>query len=124
MRHVGQSLDRLQTEGFIFPVIQARLNYHRPARYDEVLDVAVSLVQLTPLRLGVYHEVRRADGTLVLEAVTRHVCTSPEEKPRRMSKSLVAALRPWLGVRPRTETGDAGEVDEDSGGVMASDLES
>jgi acyl-CoA thioester hydrolase len=106
MRRVGQTLDRLQADGFIFPVIEVRLNYHRPARYDEVLEIALSLVELTPLRLGVFHEVRRADGTLVLEAVTRHVCTSPEEKPRRMPKPLVAALRPWVKAETPPEAGD------------------
>ncbi|MCK6500213.1 MAG: acyl-CoA thioesterase [Nitrospira sp.] len=96
MRHAGHELNRLQAEGFIFPVIEARLTYQRPARYDEVLDIALALVELTPLRLGVWHDVRRSDGTRVLEAVTRHVCTSPEERPRRMPKALVEALRPWV----------------------------
>ncbi|MBL9137111.1 MAG: acyl-CoA thioesterase [Verrucomicrobiales bacterium] len=103
MRHVGHDLNQLQSEGFIFPVIEARLTYHRPARYDEVLDIGLALIELTPLRLGVLHEVRRADGTLVLEAVTRHVCTSPEEKPRRMPKPLVSALRPWVLVTASPE---------------------
>lgn len=98
MRQAGHPVLSLQNAGFIFPVIEARLWYHRPARYDDLLTVEVHLFELDALRLGIAHRVVRQDGVLVLEAETRHVCTSPEEKPRRMPKGLLGALRAW--VRP------------------------
>jgi len=96
LRHLGHPVRQLQNDGFIFPVIEARLRYHRPARYDDLLGVDVRLFELTALRLGVLHAVRRDDGTLILEAETRHVCTTPGEKPRRMPPALLHALQPWL----------------------------
>lgn len=96
MRQAGHSVLSLQNAGYIFPVIEARLRYHRPARYDDLLTVEVQLFELDALRLGVVHRVVRQDGVLVLEAETRHVCTSLDEKPRRMPKDLLGALRAWV----------------------------
>jgi YbgC/YbaW family acyl-CoA thioester hydrolase len=100
MRHAGHPLLRLQDAGYIFPVIEARLRYHRPARYDDVLVIELRLTELSRLRLGVHHLVVREDGVRVVEAETLHVCTGLEEKPRRMPVELVEALRPWVGAVP------------------------
>ena len=99
MRAAGQCLLTLQDSGAIFPVIEARLKYHRPARYDDVLTIELRLIQLAGVRLGVQHRVLLADGRLVLEAETRHVCTNLEDKPRRLPATLVEGLRPWLDLR-------------------------
>lgn len=100
LRHLGQPVLGLQEAGFIFPMIEARLRYQRPARYDDRLTVEVRLIELVGVRLGVHHRVRLESGVIVLDAETRHVCTSLEEKPRRMPPAFVAALRPWLTVAP------------------------
>lgn len=96
MRRAGHPVLQLQEAGFIFPVIEARLKYHRPARYDDVVNIDVRLTQLAGVRLGVHHRLERADGVLLFEGETLHVCTSLEERPRRLPPELVAALRPWL----------------------------
>lgn len=101
LRDAGYSVERLQADGYIFPVIEARLRYLRPARYDELLDVRVGLTLLEGVRLGVHHAVHDDAGRLLVEGETLHVCTSPEEKVRRLPPALIAALRPWLrGVEP------------------------
>ena len=104
LRHVGFPLLPLQDSGVIFPVIEARLKYLRPARYDDVLEIEVQLIQLHGVRLGVLHRVRRGDGTLLLEAETYHVCTRLDDKPRKIPPELMAALRPWLVVEVGRES--------------------
>ncbi len=96
LRHAGFPLLPLQESGVIFPVIEARVRYLRPARYDDVLIIELQLIQLEGVRLGVLHRVKLEDGTPVLEAETRHVCTRLDDKPRRIPPELVSALRPWL----------------------------
>ncbi len=98
LRAIGHPVERLQADGFIFPVLELKVRYLRPARYDDWLDVRLRLSQLEGVRLGVHHVVCDAAGRVLVEAETRHVCTSPEEKVRRMPAALVAALRPWLTV--------------------------
>ncbi len=96
LRAVGQPVRGLQEAGFIFPVIEARLRYLRPARYDDLLDVEVRPLRVAGVRLEVAHRITREDSTVILEAETLHVCTGLDEKPRRLPPALVAALRPHL----------------------------
>lgn len=96
LRAAGQPVRDLQEAGFIFPVVEARLRYLRPARYDDLLTIEVQPRRVAGVRLEVLHRVIRADGTLILEAETLHVCTGLDEKPRRLPPGLVAALEPFL----------------------------
>jgi acyl-CoA thioester hydrolase len=98
LRSIGHPVERLQNDGFIFPVLELTVRYQRPARYDDWLDVRVKLIQLEGVRLGVHHAVCSDAGQLLVEAETRHVCTSPDEKVRRMPRALVEALKPWLAA--------------------------
>lgn len=107
LRHVGFPLTALQDAGAIFPVLEARLRYVRPARYDDLLVIEVELIELEGVRLGVLHRVKREDGTLLAEAETRHVCTRLDDKPRRFPPELVAVLRPWLRESVGASSGDS-----------------
>lgn len=96
LRAAGQPVRDLQEAGFIFPVIEARLRYLRPARYDDRLVIEVQPRRVAGVRLEVFHRVLREDGTVLLEAETLHVCTGLDEKPRRLPPALVGALERWL----------------------------
>ena len=93
-RQLGKSFQAWQDEGLIFPVIECRLQYRGPARYDDELEVEIRVLQADGVRLGFAYRVVRRDGTLLVEAETRHVCTSFEERPRRLPEALRASLAP------------------------------
>ena len=96
MRSLGQTVLALQDADYIFPVIEARLRYKFPARYDDrlVIEVWMTLVQRVRLNFG--HRILNQDGKLILEAETFHACTSREEKPKRLPEELVEKLKPYL----------------------------
>lgn len=95
-RAIGQPMLTLQNAGVIFPVIECRLRYRAPARYDDVLQIRVAVTQARGLRLSFRCVVTDQTGRLILEAETDHVCASLEEKPRRLQPELIAALQPFL----------------------------
>ena len=80
----------------IFPVIEARLRYKFPARYDDVLAIEVWPTLIERVRLNFGHRVTNQHGKLVLEAETFHACTSIDEKPKRMPEELAEKLKPHL----------------------------
>ena len=41
LRAIGRPYDRLRAEGVEFPVVEVALQYRRPLRFDDVVDVAV-----------------------------------------------------------------------------------
>ena len=101
IRSLGQTVLHWQEKDVIFPVIEARLRYKSPARYDDLLAIEVwpSLVERVRLNFG--HRVVNQNGKLILEAETFHACTGVDEKPKRMPEELAAKLKPFLnGTSP------------------------
>ncbi len=96
MRALGTPVLALQKADFIFPVIEARLRYKSPARYDDALTVEVWLMLVERVRLNFGHRILNQDGKLILEAETFHCCTSRDEKPKRLPPELVENLKPFL----------------------------
>ncbi|MSU64246.1 MAG: acyl-CoA thioesterase, partial [Pedosphaera sp.] len=98
LRELGTPFKDLQQQGLAFPIIEVRLRYIYPARYDDQLSIFVSLIQFTGLRLGFEHVIKNQNQQQVAIAGTWHVCTSLEERPRRIPKPLSALLISRLGA--------------------------
>ena len=96
IRSLGQTVLQWQEAGVIFPVIEARLRYKSPARYDDVLAMEVWPTRVERVRLNFGHRVTNQHGKLILEAETFHACTGIDEKPKRMPEELAAKLKPFL----------------------------
>lgn len=95
-RRVGQPFLRLQEEGVIFPVIECQITYKAPARYDDVLAIEVWLSRVEGVRIQFEYCARSQTNTEVLRASTMHVCTSVDEKPKRLPAPLVSVLQTYL----------------------------
>jgi acyl-CoA thioester hydrolase len=96
MRTLGRPVVALQREGSIFPVIEARVRYKLPARYDDWLTIEVWLTHLGGVRLNFGHRILNQEGKLILEAETFHCCTGLDEKPKRLPAEVAANLAPYL----------------------------
>lgn len=98
-RHLGTTFLHWQEQDVIFPVIEAHLQYKRPARYDEVLQTEVRVTVAERVRLNFGYRMTNQDQGLILDGETWHVCTGREgEKPKRLPATLVVALKPYLCV--------------------------
>jgi acyl-CoA thioester hydrolase len=98
MRSSGATVREWQERDHIFPVIEARLRYRLPARYDDSLTIEVWPTLVERIRLNFGHRILNHHGKLVLEAETFHVCTSCDEKPKRLPAELAAKLNAWLSA--------------------------
>ncbi|HZV37054.1 MAG TPA: thioesterase family protein [Verrucomicrobiae bacterium] len=94
-RHLGTSFLDWQEQGVIFPVIECRVRYKSPARYDDLLAIELWPTAIEKVRLNFAARILKAD-TLVLEAETFHACTGTDEKLRRIPDELEKLLRPYL----------------------------
>lgn len=92
MRSRGLTFLELQAREFAFPVVACHLHYRAAARYDDVLDIEVSVGRVERVRLEFIYHIADQEGRLILEATTRHVCTNLEEKPRRLPEDLIRLL--------------------------------
>jgi len=82
-----------QQHDAIFPIVEARLRFKFPARYDDSLAIEVWPALIEKIRVNFGHRILNQDGKVVLEAETFHVCTGLDEKPRRMPEELAQKLR-------------------------------
>jgi acyl-CoA thioester hydrolase len=95
-RHLGTTFRHWQDQDTIFPVVECHVRYKAPARYDDLLSIELWLTAAERIRLDFAYRVLNEAGVLILEAETRHVCTTLEEKPKRLPEELVKSLQPYL----------------------------
>ena len=99
-RTLGVSFMDLQNAGAVFPVLECSLKYKGPARYDDLLTINLSVIQLRGVRLGFGYSITNQTGQLILEGETRHACTTLEDKPQRLPAQLVERLTPFFAPPP------------------------
>jgi len=76
-------------DGVFFPVIEARLRYRAPARYDDELDVRTTLGSLEGVRVRFDYEiVRRRDGVVLATGSTEHAAVDRRGRPHRLPRAL------------------------------------
>lgn len=94
-RQLGTTFLKWQQQDFIFPVVECRLRYKAPARYDDLLTIETWLTSLERIRLNFAYRLLNQQN-LLLEAETLHVCTGLDEKPKKLPHDLETLLKPYL----------------------------
>jgi len=92
IRALGPTVREWQERDVIFPIVEARLKFKSPARYDDLLTIEVRPTLVSHVRVNFGHLVVNQTGKLLLEAETFHVCTGMNEKPKRLPPELAAKL--------------------------------
>ncbi len=78
--------------GLLLPVAEAAVSYRQPARYDDLLDVEISLGEVRRASARFEYRILRDDGALLATGHTVHACVDLEGKLRRLPAELLAAL--------------------------------
>ena len=68
LRSLGRPLAVLQGEGLAFPVIECRLRYLEPARYDEVVTTELWLTLARGVRLNVSYQLLNEAGVIIYQS--------------------------------------------------------
>ena len=80
-----------EQNGIVFAVRRVEADYLRPARFDDLLEVATTLAGLTPARIVLDQRIRR-DGDLLFQAQVTLVALTPRGTPSRLPAGLRARL--------------------------------
>jgi acyl-CoA thioester hydrolase len=88
LRLNGLSYKEIEEQGFMLPVLDAHAKYHRPARYDDLLDITARVVEFDGLKLKTACEVKR-DGVLLVDGdVTLVFLNAKTGRPSRPPENI------------------------------------
>jgi len=93
LRDRGLSVGELAARGSIFPVVRLEIDYHAPARHDDLLRIETEVLEVGKTSFTVGQQaVRAVDGKLLADAKVTLVCVNPAMKARRLPEELLQAL--------------------------------
>lgn len=94
LRQLGESYREIEeNERIHLPVIEARCRYHKPARYDDLVDIVTRASRPSRARLQFDYELSRAqDGVLLASGTTLHVAVGRDGRPCRLPQKLQELL--------------------------------
>jgi acyl-CoA thioester hydrolase len=89
LRSLGWSYKEMELTGVSLPVIDAHCRYHRPARYDDELEVRTEGQMVSPVRLEfTYQVVRCDDQSVTASGGTLHAAVDAAGKPCRLPERI------------------------------------
>jgi acyl-CoA thioester hydrolase len=94
---LGTPYRKLEQEGYLLPVLETGLTYHRPARFDDRVRITVTLAEKPKARLKLTYRVER-DGELLVEGFTLHAFVNRDFKAIRPPEAVEAAFRHAFGA--------------------------
>jgi acyl-CoA thioester hydrolase len=93
LRSLGWTYREIELDGVSLPVIEAHCDYHRPARYDDELEVRTEGRLLSPVRMEFnYQVVRKSDAVVSATGRTVHAALDPSGRPCRLPKRVREAF--------------------------------
>ena len=90
-RDCGKTYRDLEAWGVALPVVEAHCHYRRPAHYEDVLEIDITLGELRAASLRFVYQVVRGD-TVIADGNTRHAVIGADGRPRALPDELRAVL--------------------------------
>jgi len=85
----GIDVAEYHNKGYLFAVIHVEIDYKRPARLGEIIEVTTEIIEITNATINLKHQILR-NNTLLVEANVRVACIDKDGKPRRLSEEFVS----------------------------------
>jgi acyl-CoA thioester hydrolase len=83
----GIDVEQYHHQGFIFVVVHVDINYKRPARLGDIIDVTTDVLEMTNATITLKHQALKGD-TLLIESNVKVACLNKDGKPQRLPESF------------------------------------
>lgn len=87
IKELGLTYSGMERMGIMTPLVDLGCKYIRPAHYEDVLAVHVSISKLTPARIEFRYEIYKED-LLLNSGSTVHAWVGKDLKPMNMKKNF------------------------------------
>jgi acyl-CoA thioester hydrolase len=93
LRQTGWTYREMEDMGVLLPVIEARCEYKRPAKYDEEIEIRTTGRLASPIRMEFsYDVILKASGQLAATGSTVHAATDTTGKLCRLPERVREAF--------------------------------
>ncbi len=89
VRHIGFPYDKMEKNGILLPVVSLKINYRKPAFYDDELTIVTYIKNMPSLKIVFNYEVYNQNEELLNTGETTLVFVDAEtRKPMRFPDEL------------------------------------
>jgi acyl-CoA thioester hydrolase len=89
LRSLGWSYREMEHTGVALPVIETHCEYHRPARYDDEIEIRTEGRMLSPVRIEFRYDVfQQENRTLTASGRTVHAAVNADGRPCRLPSRI------------------------------------
>ncbi len=93
LRTNGMAYKDLEKAGVFFVVARLTIKYHRPAKYDEKLQLETTCTKVTPAKIEHSYKLTRcSDGIILADGSTTLACVAADGKIRRVPEFMYPPL--------------------------------
>lgn len=92
MKKYGVPYRELEKNGYYLPLVEAGLKYHRPAKYDDDIEIHSSIRKQPALKTRIDYEVKR-NGELLVSGFTLHCFVDANGRPVRPPADFVEKMK-------------------------------
>ncbi|MCK0131818.1 acyl-CoA thioesterase [Flavobacteriaceae bacterium F08102] len=93
LRKLGLSYKTMEESGIMLPVVNLNINYHKPAKYDDLLRLETTLVKLPTVKIVFDYKLYNEANELLTTAQTTLVFVNIEtNKPTKAPVELLTKL--------------------------------
>jgi acyl-CoA thioester hydrolase len=104
LREIGFPYGEFEARGFRMPLYNVTANFKRPAKFDDVLDIASWPRRLGAAKIVIGYEVtNKATGELLVTGETTHAIVNNEMKPINIRKAYPEFAIKMLTIAEYTE---------------------
>ncbi len=93
LRAKGVSYRQVEALGFALPVVDAHARYLAPARYEDLLTIAIAVEEVRRVSVGFRYEIRR-ESDVLCTGETKHACVGRDGKVVSFPDILLKAFEP------------------------------
>jgi len=94
-RSLGFPYKKLEEMGIGMPVLSLNVNYHQPAKYDDLLTILVSIPERPRARIKFHYEVTNEAGKLINTGATELVFIKMDTgRPVRLPEVMDKLIQP------------------------------
>ena len=95
LRSLGIPYKEIEEKGFSLPVVTAYCKYVKPAKYDDLLRIETSFVEIKRASIKIYYEIfLENNGVELVNGYTMHALTDRDGKIKRIPDFIIDKITP------------------------------